>query len=577
MPDFDFATLVTDRSAADLETLRDMLASPVSDWTAEELARFNQAASKGAYNYTDLNRVTACMDYLNEVLTGLGYETGYQRIQVPHEEEGGLPDGYTELEYIQSTGTQYINTGFQPNQNTEISATAYLTAQDAGAWLFGARNANSVATFGFLTYENAYRSDYNTDQNKSIPATYSDPFDIDKNKNQTQINGETEAISTAGTFQCNYPLILFANNTGGNISGFGSGKIYQLSIYDNGTLVRDFIPCRNPSGEIGLYDTVNSQFYKNEGSGIFVSGPRIDADPNTLLLLHGETLTDSSGYEVPITNHGVVVSDAQSKFGGKSLYFNGAAYISLIELIPRTGDFTVDWWEYVVDRSATRFAQSINGGCGGICAGGANNINELYISSTGTTWNITNGFDAFSTTENSWVHWALVRNNDIWTTYRNGIQLSQMSAAGTIYSNGAGLVIGSFLYDSSHYFSGYIDEFRISNVARWTTNFTPPTEPYDVLIPQPPQKNPYVWYEADIQTASQMAQYLENVAALRGVLTLPETIPVVPRDMVGLTQREANTIESILGLIQSYLSALQQIFLRCGAAVCGGPGFYFIN
>ena len=377
MAEFDFSTLVTDRSAADLETLRDMLTSPVSDWTAEELARFNQAASKGAYNYTDLNRVTACMEYLNEVLTGLGYETGYQRIQVPHEEEpqptGPLPEGYTEFEYVQSTGTQYINTGFQPNQNTRVTATAYLTAQDAGAWLFGARNSNAVATFGFLTYKNAYRSDYNTDQNKSIPATYSDPFDIDKNKNQTQINGETEATSTAGTFQCNYPLILFANNTGGNIYGFGSGKIYQLSIYDNGILVRNFIPCQNPNGEIGLYDTENSQFYGNAGTGVFIAGPEV----------------------------------------------------------PR---------------------------------------------------------------------------------------------------------------------------------------------------PEPdPTLDPYTWYEADIPTASQMAQYLENVAALRGVLTLPETVPVVPRDMVGLTQREANTIESILGLIQSYLSALQQIFLRCGAAVCGGPGFYFIN
>ncbi len=575
---FDFSTLVTDRDQTDLDTLRALLAVPLSDWTAEQLAQFNQAASKGAYNYTDLNRVTACMDYLNEVLTGLGYETGYQRIAVPHQDAGGrLPSGYTELQYIESTGTQYINTGFQPNQNTRVTATAYLTPSDAGTWLFGARNASSDSTFGFLSYENAYRSDYNTDQNKSIPAAYSDPFEIDKNKNQTQINGETEAISSVGTFQCNYPLILFANNTGGSISGRGSGKIYQLSIYDNETLIRDYVPCINPNGTVGLYDLINAQFYGNAGAGAFIAGLRIDADPNTLLLLHGESLEDSSGYGIPITNNGVIVSDVQSKFGGKSLYFNGAAYLSTVELIPQSGDFTVDWWEYVVDRSATRFAQSINGGCGGICAGGANNLNELYISSTGTDWDITNGFDAFSTTKNSWVHWALVRNNDTWTTYRNGVQFSQLSGAGAIYSNSAGLVIGSFLYDSNHYFSGYIDEFRISDVARWTSDFTPPTEPYDVFIPQPQKKDPYVWYETDTPTASQMAQYLENVDTLRGALTLPETIPTVPQDMVGLTQAEANTIEDILGLIQSYLSALQQIFLRCGATTCGGPGFYFVN
>ena len=377
MADFDFSTLVTDRSASDLELLRDLLSTPMSDWTAEQLAAFNQASSKGAYNASDLNRVTACMDYLDEVLTGLGYETGYKRIVVPHQEEpspvGPLPDGYTELEYIQSTGTQYINTGVQPNQNTRVTATAYLTPSNVGTWLFGTRNANSDSTFGFLSYKNAYRSDYNTDQKTTIPATYSDPFEIDKNKNQTQINGETEATSSVGTFQCNYPLILFANNSGGNISGFGSGKIYQLSVYDNGILVRNFIPCQNPSGEIGLYDTENSQFYGNAGTGVFIAGPEV----------------------------------------------------------PR---------------------------------------------------------------------------------------------------------------------------------------------------PEPePTLDPYTWYEEDIPMASQMAQYLENVATLRGTLTLPETIPTVPQDMVGLTQAEANTIECILGLIQSYLSALQQIFLRCGATTCGGPGFYFVN
>ena len=72
--DFDFSTLITDRAPSDLELLRDLLSTPMSDWTAEQLAAFNQAASKGAYNYTDLNRVTACMDYLNERLTALGYE-----------------------------------------------------------------------------------------------------------------------------------------------------------------------------------------------------------------------------------------------------------------------------------------------------------------------------------------------------------------------------------------------------------------------------------------------------------------------------------------------------------------------
>lgn len=93
MPDFDFSTLITDRSPADLELLRDMLATPLEDWTAEQLAEFNLAVSKGTYNYTDLNRVTACMDYLNEQLTALGYDTGYLEIETgPGRTEWEEPD-----------------------------------------------------------------------------------------------------------------------------------------------------------------------------------------------------------------------------------------------------------------------------------------------------------------------------------------------------------------------------------------------------------------------------------------------------------------------------------------------------
>lgn len=198
----------------------------------------------------------------------------------------------------------------------------------------------------------------------------------------------------------------------------------------------------------------------------------------TKLLLHGEELIDNSNYSIPLTNSGVVISETQSKFGGKSMYFNGQAYLKTSEIIPVNGDFTVDWWEYCTGNSATRFAQSVNGGCGGICAGGSANINSLYISSTGSSWNLSSGSVMFNTALNTWVHWALVRNGNTWTTYRNGIKFAQITGVGTIFTNSSGLVIGSFLYDANHYFVGYIDEFRISNIARWTQDFPPPTAPY---------------------------------------------------------------------------------------------------
>ena len=98
----------------------------------------------------------------------------------------------------------------------------------------------------------------------------------------------------------------------------------------------------------------------------------------------------------------------------------------------------------------------------------------------------------------------------------------------------------------------------------------PPPDPEPTLAP-------YTWYEADVPTESLLDGYLANVAALRAVLALPETTPPVPADMAGLTQAEANDIESILDIINTYLVALQSILRRCGAVVCGGPELYFVN
>lgn len=113
---FDFSTLITDRAAADLENLRALLSTPMEDWTAEQLAQFNRAISKGAYNYTDLNRVTQCMEYLDETLRSYGYETGYQPLYISH----GVPEGVLLTNIIP-------NGSFE--QDTDWTGVVYDTAE----------------------------------------------------------------------------------------------------------------------------------------------------------------------------------------------------------------------------------------------------------------------------------------------------------------------------------------------------------------------------------------------------------------------------------------------------------------
>ena len=286
MPEFDFSTLITDRSASDLELLRDLLSTPMSDWTAEQFAAFNLAASKGAYNYTDLNRVTACMDYLNERLTALGYVTGYQRLVVHPEEPPGpvgpLPDGYTELEYIQSSGDQYINSGYAPNQNTRVVADGQLMGQTtASVGFFGVRDTVAVNSPNkFIAWSMAtgqsIRSDYfgTSSSPTSSISVVGKRITINKNRNICSF-GETVLTNTVATGQCQNNMFLFAENDGGKANYFGSIKLYSCQVYDNDNLIRDFIPCVNSEGAVGLYDMVGAQFYGNAGSGTFTAGPEV--------------------------------------------------------------------------------------------------------------------------------------------------------------------------------------------------------------------------------------------------------------------------------------------------------------
>lgn len=89
---FDFSTLITDRTQADVSDLSALMAKKLDQWTPEELEQFNNGSLKGGYWWTDLNRVTACMEYIAGIFRGLGYSLpGYKRIQIIRPTDNVLP------------------------------------------------------------------------------------------------------------------------------------------------------------------------------------------------------------------------------------------------------------------------------------------------------------------------------------------------------------------------------------------------------------------------------------------------------------------------------------------------------
>lgn len=182
-----------------------------------------------------------------------------------------LPDGYTKQGYIQSSGTQYINTEFNPNQNTRVIIDFEPLVSTTWKGVFGSRLAAGDNEFA-VDFESAtsLRSMYGTGY-KNLSTTMLSRFLVDKNKETCTVNGSIIS-NDPQTFQVDYPIWLFSKNTGNTAWGLLSMKLYSCKIYDNGILVRNFVPCTNPSGKYGLYDLVGRKFYEDAASGSFTGG-----------------------------------------------------------------------------------------------------------------------------------------------------------------------------------------------------------------------------------------------------------------------------------------------------------------
>lgn len=189
-----------------------------------------------------------------------------------------LPGNYSEVLYIESTGTQYFDTGFIPNQDTRVVLDVENTANRNGTY-FGSRQAFKKQAFSiFLLTPDSFRDDYGA-------SVISGSFDmigrhvVDKNKNITTID-DIVIEHDAQTFTAPGNLLLLASNTAGNVDSNARARVrlYSCQIYDNGTLVRDFVPCFDENRTVGLYDLVNDVFYRNAGSGSFAAGDKIETE-----------------------------------------------------------------------------------------------------------------------------------------------------------------------------------------------------------------------------------------------------------------------------------------------------------
>ena len=193
-----------------------------------------------------------------------------------------LPAGYTELEYLESTGTQYINTGVLSTTNEFGVDIKYMTTRtydgDHTQGVIGAqtRDYTNGMTINFRNHTFVFGNNL---INYTISLNTAHTVNVILSDSRLNINVDSTNIYNAGfsgSIISNAPIFMFGYGFGNVLSTASHyyGRVYYCKIYQNGTLVRNFIPAHQDStGVLGMYDTVTDTFFTNAGTGDFIAGP----------------------------------------------------------------------------------------------------------------------------------------------------------------------------------------------------------------------------------------------------------------------------------------------------------------
>jgi len=214
-------------------------------------------------------------------------------------------------------------------------------------------------------------------------------------------------------------------------------------------------------------------------------------DGFTKALLHMDgadastTFTDESG-KTWTAYADAQIDTAQSKFGGASGLFDGTGdYISTPDHNDfdfGAGDFTVDCWVRHSALAGYQHYISQYPGAWALYKDITTNRPVIYLSTDGGDKTATSSVDVAIDT---WYHIAAVRYGNTVTIYIDGTARGTVDVTGCTVNNSANLITIAAYSAPADFFSGWIDEVRISKgIARWTANFTPPTAPYSGFIPR---------------------------------------------------------------------------------------------
>jgi hypothetical protein len=207
-------------------------------------------------------------------------------------------------------------------------------------------------------------------------------------------------------------------------------------------------------------------------------------DANTLLLIHGDGTNNSTVFRddngaraqkgiQAIGN--AQIDTAQSKFGGASALFDGTGdyCISYGNFTLGTGDWTIESWVRPQTTAETNnYLCDLRSNSGPTIA--------IIMDSNKLGYRIFYGGSVVTggtLTADTWNHIAMVKSGTTIYTFTNGVLSNTYTSVTTNYPVCSSIVIGA-RFSISEFFNGHMDEFRVSDSARYTAAFTPSTTPF---------------------------------------------------------------------------------------------------
>ena len=253
-----------------------------------------------------------------------------------------LPDGFTELEYLESSGTQYFLLDYQFTTNSGISADVQLTDSRLTQnnyylyfynLLFNINDRLYVGLNGAANYihNDEYGNHGSLLKAYSSDGRYSFKYNYKNSKEKVLTTSEgTKTQATTANYvkgSTKFPLFTLWREVEQTSSPYShSQRVYSLQFTQGDVITKDLVPVLNAEGEAGLYDKINKTFIPNTGSGTF--GYRIKFTNNDIapLSLRDPYYVAPSGVYAKLIgeNQLEIVADTEEVHGDDYVRFDSA-------------------------------------------------------------------------------------------------------------------------------------------------------------------------------------------------------------------------------------------------------------